>query len=247
MSVARDFRILWQFARGSGKGEHAARLEQFYSSQAEDYDAFRERLLPGRQELISSLPIVEGSCVLDFGGGTGFNLDFLSEKKHRLLSGWTIVDLSRSLLRVASRRASENNWAHVECHEHDVCTYGPDRPPDIVLFSYSLTMIPSWMDAIDHAFEILKPGGHVAVVDFTVSRKYPPRELARHGAFTRTFWPLWFSWDNVFLNADHLPYLMRRFITVELREDMTRLPYLPGSRVPYFLYVGQKPDVLVTA
>lgn len=245
MSVARDFRIVWQFARGSGKGEHAERLEHFYSSQAEDYDAFRERLLPGRQELISSLPIAEGSRVLDFGGGTGANLEYLPEEKHRLLSDWTIVDLSPSLLGVASRRANDRNWAHVECREHDVCTYRPGSPPDLVLFSYSLTMIPSWIEAIDHAFEILKPGGHVALVDFTVSRKYPPPELKKHGAFTRTFWPLWFSWDNVFLNADHLPYLMHKFTTVDLQQHVTRLPYLPGSRVPYFLYIGQKPDMPV--
>ncbi|MDZ7686219.1 MAG: hypothetical protein U5O39_15420 [Gammaproteobacteria bacterium] len=102
-------------------------------------------------------------------------------------------------------------------------------------------MIPDWISALDHAASLLKPGGQIAVVDFTVSRKYPEPGLTRHGTFTRGFWPLWFSWDNVFLNPDHIPYLRRRFHTISLKEDTTRLPYVPGSRVPWYLYIGEKP------
>ncbi|XOV89217.1 MAG: class I SAM-dependent methyltransferase [Pseudomonadota bacterium] len=241
MSLTADIRVLRQFLRGSGAGrDHAERLEQFYSLQAEDYDRFRERLLPGRRELISGLPIQNGFRVIDFGGGTGANLEFLPEKAHAQLARWTIVDLSPSLLRVARQRANENAWSHVILCEDDACRFQPEAPPDLVLFSYSLTMIPDWIGALDNAFNLLKPGGYIALVDFTVSRKFPPEEVVRHSSLTRMFWPLWFSWDNVFLNPDHLPYLLQRFSTVRLEEHRTRLPYLPGSRVPYYLFVGQK-------
>lgn len=242
MSLSRDLRILRHLVKGSGRGEHAERLEQFYAEQAEDYDAFRERLLPGRRALLSSLPLNDGVSVIDMGGGTGANLEFIPAEDHERIRRWTIVDLSRSLLGIARRRANEKGWTHVELLEDDACTFTPTEPPDLVLFSYSLTMIPDWIAALDHAFDLLKPGGHIALVDFTVSRKYPPEGVAPDSAFARNFWPIWFSWDNVFLNADHIPYLKRRFRTLDLQQHFTRLPYVPLSRVPYYRFLGQKPN-----
>ena len=43
----------------------------------------------------------------------------------------------------------------------------PERQADVVTFSYSLTMIPDRFVAIDHAYEILKPGGLSASSTFT--------------------------------------------------------------------------------
>lgn len=235
----RDLRILRQLLAGSGAGDHAERLERFYAEQAEDYDDFRERLLPGRRELISTLPINQGALVVDMGGGTGANLDFLPRALHEQLTRWYIVDLSSSLLKIARRRVTDEGWSHVDIREADALEFDPGHQVDLVLFSYSLTMIPDWIGALEHAANLLKPGGHVALVDFTVSRKYPPAGLLVESGFARSFWPVWFGWDNVFLNPDHLPYLMRRFTTVRLEQHHARLPYVPGSRVPYYLFVGR--------
>ncbi len=54
-------------------------------------------------------------------------------------------------------------------------------------------------------------------------------------------WPLWFGSDNVFLNPDHLPYLLSRFETVSLSQRRGKLPYLPLVRAPHYLFVGRKP------
>ena len=43
-----------------------------------------------------------------------------------------------------------------------------DGPVDAVTFSYSLTMIPDWFQAIERAYESLKPGGMIGVVDFYI-------------------------------------------------------------------------------
>jgi S-adenosylmethionine-diacylgycerolhomoserine-N-methlytransferase len=79
------------------------------------------------------------------------------------------------------------------------------------------------------------------VVDFYVSRKHTADGMARHGWMTRVFWPLWFGIDNVFLSPDHLPLLQHHFDTVTLREERSKVPYMPLGRVSYYTFVGRKP------
>jgi S-adenosylmethionine-diacylgycerolhomoserine-N-methlytransferase len=116
----------------------------------------------------------------------------------------------------------------------------PEAPVDVVTFSYSLTMIPDWFAAIDNALQMLKPGGVLGVVDFYVARKVPAAGTARHGWWTRTFWPTWFAMDNVFPSADHLPFLQRHFDVLHFEEHRAKVPYIPVIRVPYYLFVGRK-------
>lgn len=241
MSLARDLRIVGQLLRGSrGGGEHSERMEQFYAEQAEDYDAFRERLLPGRRELLAQLPLPNDAVVADLGGGTGANLEYLPASAHRHIRSWYVVDLSESLLAIAARRKARHQWQHVDIVQGDATCWQPALAPDLVLFSYSLTMIPDWQGALEHALRILKPGGHLAVVDFTVSSKRPVAPQVEYGWFTRSFWPRWFAWDGVYLNPDHLPWLLARLDRKLLEQARTRLPFLPGSRVPYYWFIGQK-------
>jgi S-adenosylmethionine-diacylgycerolhomoserine-N-methlytransferase len=107
-------------------------------------------------------------------------------------------------------------------------------------------MIPDWFAAVENARAILKPGGHIGVVDFYVSRKYPPDGLTRHRWFTRHFWPLWFSHDNVFLSPDHVAYLHRQFEPVHFSEHRAKAPYLRLIRAPYYRFIGRKPAAAET-
>lgn len=226
-------------------GDHRQRLERFYGPQAEQYDSFRSRLLKGRETLISQLHFPRDAVVVDLGGGTGSNLELVDNAQLRQIKLWYIVDLSTSLLRVARDRMRREGWANVRTVEADACTWRPaagDGRVDVVLFSYSLTMIPDWMAALENARTMLRPGGAIGVVDFYVNPKFPRPGRARHGAFTRHFWPTWFAWDNVFLSGDHLTYLERRFSTAKITEQTGALPYLPFARVPYYTFVGHKPN-----
>ena len=112
---------------------------------------------------------------------------------------------------------------------------------DVVTFSYSLTMIPDWFRAIEHAWSILKPGGTIGIVDFYVSRKHPDEGLKRHNWLTRNLVPTWFGNDNVHPSADHLPYLLNRFERCVLEEQSGTLPFIPLARVPYYIFKGRKP------
>jgi S-adenosylmethionine-diacylgycerolhomoserine-N-methlytransferase len=251
MGFASDLKVLYHLALRPVRGQdHAARMESFYSGQAQGYDDFRKRLLKGRQELWNLIEPPAGGTWVDMGGGTGANLEYFRGQESGVrtqegplagLGKIYVVDLSKSLLEVARQRARAAGWTNVEAVEADATTF---RPPegqvDVVTFSYSLTMIPDWFAAIENAYAMLKPGGTIGVVDFYVSRKYAAAGYARHGWFTRTFWPTWFALDNVFPSPDHVPFLHRRFEAVHFEEQRAKVPYIPIARVPYYVFVGRK-------
>jgi len=235
MPVA-ELRVLAALARGQrGTGDHAERLAAFYGPQAEHYDAFRERLLWGRRLLIESLPAGPGARVIELGGGTGRNLEFFGSRLEQF-SAVELVDLCPPLLAQAGERVARHGWRNVRLIEADATRYRPSAPADLVYFSYSLSMIPGWQAALDNALAMLAPGGVLGVVDFWVC----PR---RHGRIASAFWRHWFAHDGVRLSADALDRLragpggLREIRFVDQR---ARLPWLPGLRVPVWLYVGRR-------
>ena len=67
----------------------------------------------------------------------------------------------------------------------------------------NLPQAPSTSDTVDAS------GGLIGTVDFYVARKHPAEGMAKHSWLQRTFWPTWFMMDDVRLNMDHVPYLLR--------------------------------------
>lgn len=238
-----DLRVLWHMLAHPVRGNtHAERLESFYRGQASDYDSFRARLLHGRPELIQAIRFFEDGVWVDMGAGTGENV-IMAGQGARSMREIHLVDLSPSLLQVAEKRMEEREFCNVQTHLSDATTFTP-RPQsvDLVTFSYSLTMIPDWFEAIRRAEQMLRPGGTIAVTDFFVSRKYAGKGRAQHGWLKRAFWTHWFSNDNVFLSSDHMNMLCRRFETVTLEEKLGKVPYLPFFKAPYYVFVGKKPS-----
>lgn len=223
-----EVRTLWQLFRGMpGSGDPVGRLEHFYGPQADDYDRFRERLLPGRAELMAWLAPKAGETLVELGAGTGRTPAFLGAGLASL-GQLTLVDLCPSLLALARRR-----WAHVgnvAVVEGDACAWRPAALVDAVYFSYALTMIPDWRAAMINAVTMLRPGGRLAVVDFTVD--------SRQSWLASRFWRAWFGHDGVHLDAEHPATLSRLMSRHELRRHRTPVPYLPGLTVPYYLFLG---------
>lgn len=253
MPLLSDLKVIYHLVLKPTRGDdHAARMDHFYAGQENAYDDFRRRLLLGREQLaetmvaeMSQRGTLEGARWCDMGGGTGANLELIADAIGRQLDHVTVVDLASSLLSVAEKRIASHDWPNVRAVCDDATTWLPPEGAgslDAVTFSYSLTMIPDWFAAIDHAFDLLKSGGLIGVVDFYVSRKYPSPERVRHSWLKRTFWPAWFGCDNVFPSQDHLPYLEHRFERVFLHEGMTRVPCFPNPwfKMPHYIFIGRK-------
>jgi S-adenosylmethionine-diacylgycerolhomoserine-N-methlytransferase len=239
MSLAQDLKILYHLALAPVRGQtHQERLESFYAGQAQHYDAFRQQLLHGRQELYERIPVPDNGIWVEMGGGTGANLEYLGPAISSLRKAY-VVDLSPSLLTVARERIQRRGWTNVTVVHEDVTALTLAEPVDVVTFSYSLTMIPNWYLALENAARMLRPGGLIAVVDFYVSRKHPGEGFRRHSAWARRFWPAWFGMDNVFPSPDHLPYLHQHFQPLLFEERSARLKFLPVAKAPYYLFLGR--------
>src|SRR4029453_18006789 len=80
MSLQSELKVLYHLMLAPIRGRsQAERLESFYRGQAVGDDTFRQRLLHGRQQLWTTLPLPDGGVWADMGGGTGANLAYLGE------------------------------------------------------------------------------------------------------------------------------------------------------------------------
>ena len=212
-------------------------IDRLRPSAPSDYDDFRDRMLHGRQELILDLRADPGSVWVELGAGTGRNLDFLGDRLKEL-SRVYLVDQARPLLAVAERRTRQH--ANVTIVEADATSTGlPDRVADVVLCSYSLTMMPAWRDAIEEARRLLSPGGWIGVVDFHRPAWAPPlpwtQEVLSHHVL-----PWCFRQRQVTLSSEHLAVLLDRFRVVSLDQAYGPIPYLPGVRAPFYRFIGAR-------
>lgn len=232
--MAGTLSTLFHLLRGQPRhGDHAENLQSFYGPQASGYDEFREKLLHGRQEMVlrmlAAMANTDRPRLAELGAGTGKNIDYLASEVASF-ARIDLVDLCPALLDIArSRTAHLSNVFPIEA---DATRYRSAEPLDAVLFSYSLTMIPDWHGVLENALSLLKKGGTIAVVDFTV--------CSSQGWVASRFWQAWFGHDGVRLDREHTTSLRRYFPVHQYEERRCPVPYLPGFTVPYYLFIGSK-------
>ena len=179
------------------------KMDRMYHLQRHFYDATRKYYLLGRDQLLKEMGVQPGQTVLEVGCGTGRNLAILA-KRHPDARFFGI-DASADMLEIAdakmdSARLDSVTLAHVLAEEfYYVNTFEMMDRFDKIFFSYSITMIPAWREAIDNALNNLKIGGELWIVDF-----YDQKDLPR------TFRKMLQNWLKAFhvrFWNDLLPYL----------------------------------------
>ena len=240
MSRISDLPVLWRMLRGMERsGNHAQRLEGFYAGQAAVYDRFRERLLHGRDDLLARLPLAPGDVLVELGAGTGRNLEPIAERIPGL-AAVHLVDLCPSLLTVARQRIAARGWTQVHAIEADATTWQPPQPADVVVCAYSLSMMPDWRATVANACAMLRPGGLLAVVDFTVIDPITANlaGTSAQPAALRWAWRRWFGHDGVHPDPRLLPHLAASLETQHLAVGRGRIPYMP-IRAAYAQFIGR--------
>lgn len=201
--------------------EQEARMEQYYRFHARLYDATRWSFLFGRSALLrQAARLSQPRRVLEVGCGTGRNLREMSRLFPQ--AELTGLDIAAAMLQRAEQKLRPRS-PHIQLQHGDY--HQPLRGDfDLVLLSYSLTMMnPGWESVLRTAHADLRPGGHIAVVDFHDSR-----------------WPIFKRWmgiNHVYLDGHLQPVLQDRFSPLL---NQTRPAYLGFWH--YLLFIGVKPE-----
>ena len=144
---------------------HAALMDEVYRGQRHIYDFTRKYYLFGRDTLIEGLAARPGMRVLEVACGTGRNLAKIGKAWPQVrLYG---LDISAEMLKSAQARLGDG----ARLAQGDACSFDPqallgEAAFERVVLSYSLSMIPDWEAALDHAASLLAPGGALHIVDF---------------------------------------------------------------------------------
>jgi S-adenosylmethionine-diacylgycerolhomoserine-N-methlytransferase len=151
---------------------HAALMDEVYRGQRHIYDVTRKYYLFGRDTLIDGLAAAPGMRVLEVACGTGRNL----AKVGKVWPGVRLFGLDISAEMLKNARAALG--ADARLGQGDACAFDPQglmgEPAfERIVLSYSLSMIPDWDGALDHAASLLAPGGELHVVDFGDCRGLP--------------------------------------------------------------------------
>ncbi|MEL6356870.1 MAG: class I SAM-dependent methyltransferase [Bacteroidota bacterium] len=151
------------------KAGHSQKMTGYYRFQSKIYDATRWSFLFGRKRLVRKLPIDTDAeiNILEVGCGTGANLLGLAKRfpKAQLIG----IDVSEDMLRLSAKKTQPfaNRVTLLEGY------YGQlplPTQPDVIIFSYCLTMVnPGWDKLIEQAYLDLNPGGLIGVTDFHAS------------------------------------------------------------------------------
>lgn len=155
----------------------ASLMDGIYRRQRHIYDLTRLYYLLGRDRLIAELRPPKGGTVLEMGCGTAWNLAAAAKAyPDARLYG---IDISIEMLKSAERTIYRKGIAgRVRLAQADATAVdgtalfgivGFDR----VFFSYSLSMIPGWRDALASAIDNLAPGGELHIVDFSGQSRLP--------------------------------------------------------------------------
>lgn len=158
-------------------GDAFEKMDRMYRYQRYFYDFTRKYYLLGRDRLIREMKISGGESVLEIGCGTARNLVILAQKHPR--TRFFGLDASAAMLETAHSKVKTKNIENITLKTALADEFSFDETFDLeqkfdaVFFSYSISMIPSWKEAIENALKNLKTGKSLYIVDFYTQRNLP--------------------------------------------------------------------------
>ena len=208
-------------------------MDQIYRRQRYIYDATRKFFLFGRDTVIANLQVRSNHAVLEMGCGTGRNLIMAARRYPQAY--FYGLDAAGVMIETASQKVACGRLeGRIQLRQalaqdvHSLVKEGWPESYDVVYFSYALSMIPPWAEALEAAWVVLKPGGTLYIVDFWDQARWP-------GWFRRLL-KGWLNSFSVHYRPELLEYLRRgaaegRY-TLELTSVMGQYAYIATLKKP---------------
>jgi S-adenosylmethionine-diacylgycerolhomoserine-N-methlytransferase len=209
---------------------HREIMSGYYAWQSRIYDATRWTFLFGRDAILDRLQLNAGDTVVEVGCGTGRNLQGIL-KRIGTRGEVFAVDCAAPMLARCTERLRKERWNNVHLVDRE---YGSRTvtggTADVVLMSYSLSMIPPWESVIECARQELRPGGKIGVVDFCVEgRSVVSRNFDR-----------WMTRNHVAVGR---PYVRKLSSLFRPLHCSTRKAF--GGLWSYYSFVGERTDTVI--
>jgi phosphatidylethanolamine/phosphatidyl-N-methylethanolamine N-methyltransferase len=146
-------------------------------------------LAPGfRRKAVERLGCKRGDTVLEVGCGTGRNLALLREAVGT--DGVVIgIDASEGMLAQAQRLVRRHDWKNVRLLHQDAAGLALEDHVDAVFFSLSYSVLPDREPVLLKAWEALRPGGRLVIMDAGLPENWLGRLLAPFGEAIATAFP----------------------------------------------------------
>ncbi|HEY8579675.1 MAG TPA: class I SAM-dependent methyltransferase [Beijerinckiaceae bacterium] len=167
----------------------ASRMDRMYAWQTPIYDWTRAPYLLGRDLMIEGLAPPPGGRILEIGCGTGRNLVAAARRwpQARLYG----LNVSSVMIRKARDQTARAGLAPAlaqgDATSFDAAQAFGVNGFDRIFFSYALSMIPRWEQALAQACGQLAPAGRLAIVDFGDGAELPPVARSALRAWLRLF------------------------------------------------------------
>jgi len=209
----------------------SAEMDRMYRRQRYIYDLTRKYYLLGRDRLLREMEVAPGARVLEIGCGTARNLIRLAQRQPQAICYG--LDASNEMLVTAAAKVKARGLDSRIVLRQEMAelldyarTFGLAEPFDSAFFSYSLSMIPTWREAVEAALANLKPRAPLYVVDFWDQGEWP--------GWFRTMLKGWLDLFHVQFRPELLEYLQdlakQGRGTLELQAVAGRYAYLAKFR-----------------
>jgi ubiquinone/menaquinone biosynthesis C-methylase UbiE len=153
-----------------------SQLIDTFNTVSVGYDSRALRFFPASaQHLAAFLNLRGDEHILDVACGTGNASLAIAEKLSR--GKITAVDFSSGMLEQAKRKAVERNLGNIDFIERDMQALGFHDQFDVAVCAFGIFFVMDMETQLAHIAKTVKPGGKVAITNFTENYFSPYKAL----------------------------------------------------------------------
>lgn len=218
------------------KRERAQAAQAYFQDHASDWDRIRALHL-AEAEVETAMRDVLGSgpfdMLVDLGTGTGRAIELFAGQARQVIG----IDVNQAMLAYARAKLERAGLGHAQVRQGDLYNLPlGDARADAVILHQVLHFLDDPGRALREAARLLKPGGHILIVDFAPH----DLEFLRHEFAHQR---LGFSGDQMrqWLAAAGLVLRVQRDLTPVLDADASGLAQPQSQKLTVSLWLGTRP------
>ena len=176
------------------EGEKGKLVEEMFDNIAPTYDTLNHRLSwdidkGWRKKAIRQLLPFQPKTILDIATGTGdFAILSAKELRPQRMIG---IDISEGMMKIGQKKVEAEGLQHIVSFKKDDCTHlsFDDNSFDAVTAAFGIRNFQNLDQGLSEMYRVLKPNGHLSIVELTTPVSFPMRQLFK--LYSHTILPVY--------------------------------------------------------